>query len=162
MDEDCLVLVRPRPGEDTIRTEDIRETIRKEGETIALVMLSGVQYYTGQKFQMDLITREGQAVGAKVRFFLQACLNYKEFQVGWDLAHAVGNVPLHLNKWGVDFAVWCSYKYLNRCIFQNLDATRIISQRSRRDRRCLCPRAAPQRNAKPFARLVEQLSGDKV
>ena len=69
MDEDCLVLVRPRPGEDTIRTEDIRETIRKEGETIALVMLSGVQYYTGQKFQMDLITREGQAVGAKVRVF---------------------------------------------------------------------------------------------
>jgi len=98
MDEDCLILVRPRPGEETIRTEDIVETIRREGHSIALVMLSGVQYYTGQKFQMDIITREGQAVGAKV---------------GWDLAHAVGNVPLHLNKWGVDFAVWCSYKYLN-------------------------------------------------
>ena len=66
MDEDCLILVRPRPGEDTIRTEDIVETIRREGHSIALVMLSGVQYYTGQKFQMDIITREGQAVGAKV------------------------------------------------------------------------------------------------
>ena len=66
MDEDCLVLVRPRPGEDTIRTEDIRETIRRESHSLALVMLSGVQYYTGQKFQMDIITREGQAVGAKV------------------------------------------------------------------------------------------------
>merc|ERR1712037_780972 len=98
VDEDCLILVRPRPGEDTIRTEDIRETIRRENHSLALVMLSGVQYYTGQKFEMDVITREGQAAGAKV---------------GWDLAHAVGNVPLHLNKWGVDFAVWCSYKYLN-------------------------------------------------
>ena len=66
MDEDCLILVRPRTGEDTIRTEDIIETIKREGNSIALVMLSGVQYYTGQKFQMDIITREGQAVGAKV------------------------------------------------------------------------------------------------
>jgi len=98
MDEDCLVLVRPRPGEDTIKTEDIVDLIRREGPSLALVMLSGVQYYTGQKFQMDVITREGRAAGAKV---------------GWDLAHAVGNVPLHLAKWGVDFAVWCSYKYLN-------------------------------------------------
>ena len=66
MDEDCLILVRPRPGEDTIRTEDIRETIRRESQSLALVMLSGVQYYTGQKFEMDVITREGQAAGAKV------------------------------------------------------------------------------------------------
>ena len=81
MDEDCLVLVRPRPGEDTIRTEDIRETIRKEGETIALVMLSGVQYYTGQKFQMDLITKEGQAVGAKVRVFYKFASIVKNFRL---------------------------------------------------------------------------------
>jgi len=76
MDEDCLVLVRPRPGEDTIKTEHIVDLIRREGPSLALVMLSGVQYYTGQKFQMDVITREGHAAGAKV---------------GWDLAHAVGN-----------------------------------------------------------------------
>ena len=66
MDEDCLILVRPRTGEDTIRTEDIIKTIKREGNSIALVMLSGVQYYTGQKFQMDIVTRESQAVGAKV------------------------------------------------------------------------------------------------
>lgn len=98
MTEDCLVTVAPRTGEDTIRTEDILDTIAREGNSLAMVMLSGVQYYTGQKFEMAEITAAGRAVGAKV---------------GWDLAHAVGNVPLHLSDWGVDFAVWCSYKYLN-------------------------------------------------
>ena len=83
MDEDCLILVRPRPGEDTIRTEDIRETIRREGHSLALVMLSGVQYYTGQKFQMDIITREGQAVGAKVCTGPKVCLKRIKTCPGW-------------------------------------------------------------------------------
>ena len=78
MDEDCLVLVRPRPGEDTIRTEDIVDVIRREGPSLALVMLSGVQYYTGQKFQMDVITREGHAAGAKVRILLRCVSTYQQ------------------------------------------------------------------------------------
>jgi len=98
MGEECLVSVAPRAGEDTIRTEDILATIAREGPALALVMLSGVQYYTGQKFDMKAITAAGRAAGAKV---------------GWDLAHAVGNVRLRLSEWGADFAVWCSYKYLN-------------------------------------------------
>ena len=97
-DEDCLLLVKPRPGEDTIRTEDILATIASHRSSLALVMLSGVQYRTGQMFQMEAVTRAGQEAGARV---------------GWDLAHAVGNVQLNLSDWGVDFAVWCSYKYLN-------------------------------------------------
>ena len=79
MDEDCLVLVRPRPGEDTIRTEDIVDLIRREGPSLALVMLSGVQYYTGQKFQMDVITREGHAAGAKVRILLRCVSTYQQW-----------------------------------------------------------------------------------
>ena len=96
-DEEVL-FVKPRPGEDTIRTEDIINTIQSNKDTIAMVMLSGVQYYTGQLFDIATITEAGHKVGAVV---------------GWDLAHAVGNVELKLNKWGVDFAVWCTYKYLN-------------------------------------------------
>jgi len=96
--EEGMLIVKPRRGEDTIRTEDILDTIDKNKDDIALVMLSGLQYYTGQKFEMDKITRAGKAAG---------CM------VGWDLAHAVGNVELRLSEWGVDFAVWCSYKYLN-------------------------------------------------
>jgi len=96
--EEGMLLVKPRKGEDTIRTDDILDIIDKNKEDIALVMLSGLQYYTGQKFEMDKITRAGKKAG---------CM------VGWDLAHAVGNVKLELSEWGVDFAVWCSYKYLN-------------------------------------------------
>merc|ERR1711915_831377 len=96
--EEGLLLVRPRQGEDVIRTEDIITKIEENKESLALVMLSGVQYYTGQKFEMDKITKAGKNAG---------CM------VGWDLAHAVGNVELKLNEWGADFAVWCSYKYLN-------------------------------------------------
>ena len=92
---DALLQLRPRPGEDTLRTEDILETIRREGDSIAVVALSGVQYYTGQLFNIEAITRAGQAAGAKV---------------GWDLAHAVGNSRLKLHEWNVDFACWCTYK----------------------------------------------------
>ncbi|KAL0073632.1 kynureninase [Phycomyces blakesleeanus] len=92
-----LLTVGPRPRESTLRTEDIIKTIRND-KSIALVLLSGVQYYTGQLFEIEKITKAGHEEG---------CM------VGWDLAHAVGNVPLQLHDWQVDFACWCSYKYLN-------------------------------------------------
>ncbi|RMF27514.1 MAG: kynureninase [Bacteroidetes bacterium] len=95
---EAVVEVAPRPGEHTLRTEDIVRTIHEHGETVALVLFSGVQYYTGQFFDLKAITEAGHAVGARV---------------GFDLAHAAGNLPLRLHDWGVDFAVWCSYKYLN-------------------------------------------------
>ena len=95
---EALLALEPRQGETCLRTEDIAAQLDQEGSTIALVLLGGVNYYTGQAFDMQTITRVGQS---------QGCL------VGFDLAHAVGNIPLHLHDWGVDFAVWCSYKYLN-------------------------------------------------
>ncbi len=94
----AIVELAPRAGEDTLRTEDILDAIAQQGQGLALVMLSGVQYYTGQYFDLPAITAAGHRVGATV---------------GFDLAHAVGNVPLHLHDWNVDFAVWCTYKYLN-------------------------------------------------
>ncbi len=94
----ALVEVFPRPGEHTLHTEDIISTIRAHGNRVALVLFGGVQYYSGQFFDMASITAAGHEVGA---------------YVGFDLAHAVGNVPLALHKDKVDFAVWCSYKYLN-------------------------------------------------
>jgi kynureninase len=95
---DSLIEIAPRPGETWIRTEDIEKRIASEGEKIALVMLGGVNYYTGQAFDFLRITDAGHAKG---------CI------VGFDMAHAAGNVPLKLHDWNVDFAVWCSYKYLN-------------------------------------------------
>ncbi|NKB60317.1 MAG: kynureninase [Alphaproteobacteria bacterium] len=94
----AMCLLRPRDGEELIHDEDVRDLIEREGESIALIMLPGVQYYTGQVFDMAEITRLGHEKG---------CV------VGFDLAHAVGNVPLQLHDWGADFAVWCTYKYLN-------------------------------------------------
>lgn len=94
----ALVELSPRAGEDTLRTEDIVSAIQTHRDSLALVLLGGVQYYTGQFFDIATITRAGHDAGAVV---------------GFDLAHAVGNVPLQLHRDNVDFAVWCSYKYLN-------------------------------------------------
>lgn len=93
-----LVVVKPRPGEETLRTEDILAAIAEAGDELCLVMLPGVQYYTGQVLAMADIVRAGHGVGAVV---------------GFDLAHAAGNIELELHDWDVDFAVWCTYKYLN-------------------------------------------------
>ncbi|XP_065569347.1 kynureninase-like [Artemia franciscana] len=95
---DGLITCKPRKGEEIIRTEDILRVLEEEGDSVALVMLSGVQYYTGQKFDIKVITEAAKTKG---------CI------VGWDLAHAIGNVKLALHEWNVDFATWCSYKYLN-------------------------------------------------
>ncbi len=95
---DWLVELTPRDGESTLRTEDILDLIDHEGDSIALIMLGGVNYYTGQAFDMAAITAKGHEKG---------CV------VGFDLAHGAGNLELHLHDWNVDFAVWCSYKYLN-------------------------------------------------
>ncbi|KAF8376193.1 hypothetical protein PRIPAC_82622 [Pristionchus pacificus] len=90
-----MLCMSPRDGEETLRTEDILKTIEEQGDSIAVVFFSGIQYFTGQLFDIEKITRAGQAKG---------CF------VGWDLAHAFANVPLKLHEWNVDFACWCSYK----------------------------------------------------
>lgn len=93
-----IVELMPRPGEHTLRTEDILARIEELGDSLATVIMGGVNYYTGQAFDMAAITRAGHAVGATV---------------GFDLAHAAGNLLLRLHDWDVDFACWCTYKYLN-------------------------------------------------
>ncbi len=93
-----IVELSPREGEKILHTEDIIAAIQLHGSSLAMVMLGGINYYTGQLFDMQQITEAAHAVKAIA---------------GFDLAHVVGNVPLHLHDWGVDFAVWCSYKYLN-------------------------------------------------
>lgn len=93
-----IVRLRPRDGEDILRTDDVIERIRAMGDEVALVVFSAVNYLTGEWMDMPAITAAGHEVGA---------------MVGWDLAHAAGNVPLHLHEWDVDWAAWCSYKYLN-------------------------------------------------
>lgn len=96
--DEGLIELRPRPGEHTLRTDDILKAIEEHGDQIALVIFGAVQYYSGQFFNIKAITEAGHRVGA---------------YVGFDLAHAIGNVPLSLHNHNVDFAVWCSYKYLN-------------------------------------------------
>lgn len=93
-----LVEIAPRAGEDVLRTEDICEHIERHGAEIAVVLLPGVQYLSGQLLDMQAIT---------------ACAHRQGCLVGFDLAHAIGNVPLNLHDWDVDFAAWCGYKYLN-------------------------------------------------
>jgi kynureninase len=95
---DALILARPRKNEFTIRTEDIVDLIQKHADQLAVVILAGVNFFTGQLFDVEKITAAAQA---------------QSILVGFDLAHAIGNVPLSLHDWNVDFAVWCSYKYLN-------------------------------------------------
>lgn len=95
---EAIIEIAPRAGEKLLRTEDIVSAIKEAGESLALSMFSGMNYYTGQLYDMATITGAAHSVGA---------------MVGFDLAHVVGNVPVRLNEWGVDFAVWCSYKYLN-------------------------------------------------
>jgi kynureninase len=93
-----LIELAPRDGEFCLRDEDIESVVDREGDSIALILLGGVNYATGQFFDLPQITQAGQRRG---------CV------VGFDLAHAAGNLPLQLHDWGLDFAVWCSYKYLN-------------------------------------------------
>ena len=95
---EALVLARPREGEFTVRPDDIEGMLEKQGDEIAVVFMAGVNFFTGQLFDIEKIAASAQKRG---------CI------VGIDLAHAIGNVPLALHDWNVDFAVWCSYKYLN-------------------------------------------------
>jgi kynureninase len=93
-----LVEIAPRDGERTLRHEDLLQAIERHGDSLAMVLLPGVQYLTGQTLDIRALTAAAQRAGATI---------------GWDLAHAIGNVPLSLHEDGADFAVWCSYKYLN-------------------------------------------------
>ena len=96
--KEAIVEIKRREGEHNIRIEDVLSKIEEVGEELALVLIGGVNYYTGQVFDMKTITEAGHKVGAFV---------------GWDLAHAAGNIELKLHDWDVDFAAWCSYKYMN-------------------------------------------------
>lgn len=96
--KEAIVELKKRDGEHHFRTEDILKTIEEVGEECALLMIGGVNYYTGQVFDMKTITTAAKLKG---------------MFVGWDLAHAVGNIKLELHDWDVDFAAWCSYKYMN-------------------------------------------------
>lgn len=96
--EESMILIGPEEGTFEVTTEKILSVIDEHASTTALLLLPGIQYYTGQFFDIKTITAYAQSKG---------------LTVGWDLAHAVGNVPLQLHDWNVDFAVWCTYKYLN-------------------------------------------------
>lgn len=95
---DAIVEISPRKGEKLLRTEDIIQVIQDNGDSLALVLLGGINYYTGQLYDIAAVTKATHEAGAIA---------------GFDLAHVAGNVPMELRKWNADFAVWCSYKYLN-------------------------------------------------
>ncbi len=95
--QDTLIELRPRESETTLRTKDILAVVRKVNEELATVILGSVNYYTGQAFDMQSITKAGHEAGA---------------YVGFDMAHGAGNLEMNLHDWNVDFAAWCSYKYL--------------------------------------------------
>jgi kynureninase len=95
---EAIVEIRPRPGEKLIREEEILSAIEEYKDSLALVLIGGINYYTGQYFDIPAITAAAHLAGAIA---------------GFDLAHVAGNLPLQLHDWKVDFAVWCSYKYLN-------------------------------------------------
>lgn len=96
--DESLVLLKPREGEECLRLDDILAAIDEHADELALIMLPGVQYYTGQVMDMQAITDAAQ---------------HHDITVGFDLAHATGNIEMQLHDWGVDFAAWCTYKYLN-------------------------------------------------
>lgn len=96
--KEAIIEVKPKEGEYTLNTADIVKAIEEQADEIALVLFGGINYFTGQWFDMAAITKAGHAVGALV---------------GFDLAHAAGNVPIELHDWDIDFACWCSYKYQN-------------------------------------------------
>jgi kynureninase len=96
--EDAIIEITPNEGTQLIEDQDIINAIREAGDSLALVMIGGVNYYTGQFFDLENITKAAHSAGA---------------YAGYDLAHAIGNIPLRLHDWNVDFACWCSYKYLN-------------------------------------------------
>lgn len=96
--EDAIIEITPQAGAHTIEDADIINGIKEAGDSVALVVIGGVNYYTGQFFDLEGITRAAHSVGA---------------YCGFDLAHAVGNIPMNLHDWNTDFACWCSYKYLN-------------------------------------------------
>ncbi len=96
--EESIIEVHPRANEHTLRTEDILQKIEEHKDQLALILFGGINYYTGQFFDLEQITKKSHEIGAFA---------------GFDLAHVAGNIPLQLHDWNVDFAVWCSYKYLN-------------------------------------------------
>ena len=96
--DEAVIRLKPRDGEAGLRSEDVVDYLQRDGSRVALVLLGGVNYYSGEYLDIQAITRAGHAAGAVV---------------GWDLAHAAGNVELHLHDWDVDWAAWCTYKYLN-------------------------------------------------
>jgi kynureninase len=96
--KEAMIMIGPEEGEYEVSTEKILSAIDEHASTTALFLLPGIQYYTGQLFEMQRITKYAQSKG---------------LVVGWDLAHAAGNVPLQLHDWNVDFAAWCTYKYMN-------------------------------------------------
>ena len=96
--DDAVIRLKPRPGESQLRTDDVVTYLQQHGDEIALVLLGAVNYYSGEFLDIEPITAAGHAAGALV---------------GWDLAHAAGNVVTRLHDWDVDWAAWCSYKYLN-------------------------------------------------